>query len=360
MRTVKISDIQVEERARKNIGSLDSLRRSIEQMGVLQPIGVTKDLALVFGGRRLQASKDAGLEEIPARVFDIDAADPVEALKMEREENLHRKDLTPVELTHLAMRIEEGLAARHGSNQFQRKEDPQDFACPTKGESRDIAAQAVNMNRESYRQAKAVVKSDDRDLIERMDDGDLSIHAAYRELQAKLKQSEERNRKLQASLEEELSKPPVVETRTVQENPPDVLAKLKTLEDDLAAKEAALTKLQERKKLTTEFHAEKERLAGEIANLMAEQRKMREAVNEEEFRLNCASELMVLYTRAAKPLLQAKGELESLARNAIMHWSSKRRLEETNASLGEVLAVMDNLTRSVNVSNIIDVEVEDE
>ncbi len=257
MRTVKISDITVDERARKNIGDLDSLRRSIEQIGVLQPIGVTKDLVLVFGGRRLQASIDAGLEEIPARIFDIDAEDPVAALKMEREENLHRKDLTPVELTHLAMRIEEGLGNRRG----QRTDIlAQDFAEVPKGESRDIAAQAVNMNRETYRQAKAVVKSDDRDLIGRMDDGDLSIHAAYRELQTKLKQSEDRNRKLQESLEEELSKPPVVETRTVQQTPPDVAAKLGALTTELNE--------LKRQNSTGELTRKKAKLEEEIAALM--------------------------------------------------------------------------------------------
>ncbi len=169
IQTVRTADVVVEERARKNIGELDSLRRSIEEMGLLQPIGVTKDLTLIFGGRRLQACKDVGLEEIPARIFDIDA---VETLKMKQEEN---KDLTPVEQTHLAMRIEGALGNRRG----QRADLlPQDFAEVPQGESRAIAAEAVGMNRESYRQAKAVLKSDDDQLIQQMDRGEVSIHAA--------------------------------------------------------------------------------------------------------------------------------------------------------------------------------------
>ncbi|WP_041284701.1 hypothetical protein [Desulfoscipio gibsoniae] len=64
--------------------------------------------------------------------------------------------LTPSEKVELARRIEEALGGRQGSNQYQRKEDPQNFAEAQKGESRDIAAKAVGMNRETYRQAKAV------------------------------------------------------------------------------------------------------------------------------------------------------------------------------------------------------------
>lgn len=49
--------------------------------------------------------------------------------------------------------IECSLAGRHGSNQYQQK-DPQKFAEAPQGESRDIAAKAVDLNRETYRQAK--------------------------------------------------------------------------------------------------------------------------------------------------------------------------------------------------------------
>ena len=49
----------------------------------------------------------------------------------------------------------------------------QNFAQVEPGtKSRDIAAKAVGMNRETYRQAKAVVDSGNREAVERMDKGE--------------------------------------------------------------------------------------------------------------------------------------------------------------------------------------------
>jgi len=87
---------------------------------------------------------------------------------MEREENEHRKDLTPSEKVELARRIEEALAGRVGNPNL--KPIRQDFAqlpTPT-GKSSDIAAQAVGLNRETYRQAKAVVESGNEQAIKAM------------------------------------------------------------------------------------------------------------------------------------------------------------------------------------------------
>lgn len=179
MTEIKVSEIVVGDRAREVYGWLDSLERSIQQVGVLQPIGITPDKKLIFGGRRLQACINLGLETIPVRVFDIDANDPVMALRMEREENEHRKDLTPSEKVELGMRIEAALAGRQG--QRTDLQPRQNFAEVKPGtRPRDIAAKAVDMNRETYRQAKAVVESGDKKVIAEMDAGEKSINAAYK------------------------------------------------------------------------------------------------------------------------------------------------------------------------------------
>lgn len=192
---MNVSEIIVENRVRQAYGWLDSLERSIQQLGLLQPIGVTSDKRLIFGGRRLQACKNLGMKKIPVRIINIDADDPVTALRMEKVENDQRLDLTPSEKVEIARRIEESLAGRHGSNQYKQKEvEAQNFAEASdmekipqreKGESRDIAAKAVDMNRESYRQAKSVVDSGNREVIEQMDSGEKSIHAAYESVKPK-------------------------------------------------------------------------------------------------------------------------------------------------------------------------------
>ena len=76
---------------------LSELSDSIKQNGVLQPILVRKKgdkYEIVAGERRYQASKLAGLKEIPAIVRDIDDA---EVFQLALIENLQRSDLTPIE-----------------------------------------------------------------------------------------------------------------------------------------------------------------------------------------------------------------------------------------------------------------------
>ena len=175
---VRIEEIKIGERARKEVGWLDPLERSIEYRGLLQPIGVTPDNELLFGARRLQACKNLGWEDIPARVIDVDADDPSAALKVERDENEVRKDFTPSEKVAIAQRIEEALAGRQGRPEKTCKH-LQDYPEP-QGNSRDIAASAVGWSGEQYRQAKHVMAEADDETKEAVDSGAVSVNKAYR------------------------------------------------------------------------------------------------------------------------------------------------------------------------------------
>ncbi|WP_062204986.1 ParB/RepB/Spo0J family partition protein [Demequina salsinemoris] len=72
---------------------------SIKELGVLQPIVVRPNPAgegyeLIMGERRLRASKEAGLEAVPAI---IRSTDDVDLLRDALVENLHRSQLNPLE-----------------------------------------------------------------------------------------------------------------------------------------------------------------------------------------------------------------------------------------------------------------------
>jgi len=75
--------------------ALAELADSIRQKGVIQPIIIRKDeddiIYLVAGERRLRASRDAGLEKIPAI---LTKGNPIEIALIE---NLQRENLKPVE-----------------------------------------------------------------------------------------------------------------------------------------------------------------------------------------------------------------------------------------------------------------------
>jgi len=84
-------------RTRMSEVSLEDLKESIGEMGVLQPVIVRKKAGryeLVAGERRLRAAKMANLETIPALVKQVSDS---EALEIALVENLQREDLNPID-----------------------------------------------------------------------------------------------------------------------------------------------------------------------------------------------------------------------------------------------------------------------
>ena len=97
---VSISDIHPnpnQPRTHFNETELEELSESIRAHGVLQPLLVRKDdsgYEIIAGERRYQASKIAGLEEVPVVIKDVDDQ---EMLQLALIENLQRSDLNPIE-----------------------------------------------------------------------------------------------------------------------------------------------------------------------------------------------------------------------------------------------------------------------
>lgn len=80
-----------------NETELRELSESIQEHGVLQPLLVRKHgngYEIIAGERRYQASKLAGLEELPVIIKDVDDE---QVLALALIENLQRSDLNPVE-----------------------------------------------------------------------------------------------------------------------------------------------------------------------------------------------------------------------------------------------------------------------
>jgi hypothetical protein len=66
--TRSIADITIGIRHRRDLGDVESLARSIEDIGLLHPIIVDEDGRLLAGARRLAACKHLGWTEIPVKV----------------------------------------------------------------------------------------------------------------------------------------------------------------------------------------------------------------------------------------------------------------------------------------------------
>lgn len=100
---IRISDIEPrKDQPRKNFDreALDALAESIGIYGVLQPIIVRENEAMpglyeiIAGERRWRAAKMAGLNEIPAVIFD---GDDLKTAQVALIENIQREDLNPIE-----------------------------------------------------------------------------------------------------------------------------------------------------------------------------------------------------------------------------------------------------------------------
>ena len=84
-----IDSIKIGPRHRRDMGDIKALAASIQEMGLLHAIVVTKDNTLVAGERRLAACKLLGQTDVAVRVVDLD-----QIIRGELAENADRKDFT--------------------------------------------------------------------------------------------------------------------------------------------------------------------------------------------------------------------------------------------------------------------------
>ena len=95
-RVMPIGNIQIKTRVRKNLGDLSGLKESIRKHGILNPIVINSKHELLAGHRRLESARELGWAEVPVRI--IAEGSRIDALEMELDENLHRRNLSSDEL----------------------------------------------------------------------------------------------------------------------------------------------------------------------------------------------------------------------------------------------------------------------
>ncbi len=152
--TVRIADIRVGERHRKDMGDVEALAASIEEVGLLHPIVVTPDDQLIAGKRRLEAARHLGWQSIAATVVDIPAI-----VRGERDENMQRKDFLPSEavaIRNAVIEVERG-AARERQAEAGRNKASGNF--PEAGEARDKAAMGTGYSGRTLDKASEIVEA---------------------------------------------------------------------------------------------------------------------------------------------------------------------------------------------------------
>jgi hypothetical protein len=174
LRNIPVADIKVGLRHRKEMGDLQALAESIQADGLLQPIGVTEKLELVFGERRLRAQKDVLKKTtILARIVDVRSI-----VAGEYAENEVRKDFTPSERVAIAKAVERTIGNRQGQRTDLQRVGKIPQVAPGR-KTREIAAEKAGFgNDKTFRQAAKVLRSGTTRLVQAMDQGRVSISAA--------------------------------------------------------------------------------------------------------------------------------------------------------------------------------------
>ena len=106
---VNINKIIVKNRKRE-LQDISDLKKSILDLGLLNPITINNDMTLIAGYHRLQACKELNFSEIPAIIID---ADEIKAELMEIDENIIRKNLTALEQAEQLQRRKELFEKLH-------------------------------------------------------------------------------------------------------------------------------------------------------------------------------------------------------------------------------------------------------
>ncbi|MGC2224513.1 MAG: ParB N-terminal domain-containing protein [Methylocella sp.] len=172
---VRVDQIVVRGRYRKDFGDLEGLARNITERTLLQPIGITRDNKLVWGERRLRAVRDIlKWKMIEAKIVDVESV-----IDCEYAENVFREDFTISERVSIAAEIAEKIGNRRGRRNDlkdvqQRADSPEVVHA---GEStRDAAARLAKFSSTTiYRDAKKVVDKGVDGLLRMMDEGKLPI-----------------------------------------------------------------------------------------------------------------------------------------------------------------------------------------
>lgn len=165
--------------------ALAELVHSIREFGVLQPIVVraiagSDTYELIMGERRLRASKEAGLESIPAIVRDTADEDMLRDALLE---NLHRAQLNPLEEASAYQQLladfgitQEELATRIGRSRPQISNTLRLLKLPAAVQLR-VAAGVLSAGH-----ARAILSTGDPESMQRLADKivneDLSVRAA--------------------------------------------------------------------------------------------------------------------------------------------------------------------------------------
>jgi N6-adenosine-specific RNA methylase IME4 len=179
---LRTSQIKLGARHRRDLGDIESLARSISDVGLLHPIVVRSDDVLVAGERRLAAVRQLGWAEVPVTIIDLH-----EIVRGEFAENSQRKDFLPSEIDSIRRALEPIEKAAAKERQGARNDLCESFTQVGKQRAADKIGSFAGVSGRTVEKIKDVVEAAEADpdrfghLIEEMDRTG-KVTGAYRKL----------------------------------------------------------------------------------------------------------------------------------------------------------------------------------
>ena len=198
-REVRMQDVHVAERIRRDNGDLEELAKGIREHGLLNPITVMEQAGggylLIAGLRRLKAAALNGDATIRATVLSPMEAD--EMLILEIAENEQRKEFTVSEKLAFAERLQVVEKEKAKQRQIRKPGKPEENSvvanrppqteAAESGKTRDIVAQKAGFTSTTQMRRAQAVSEARPDLMEKVDRGEKSISGAYSDMQRDVK-----------------------------------------------------------------------------------------------------------------------------------------------------------------------------
>lgn len=182
---MKISDIKVGNRFRKDLGDIETLMESIKKVGLLHPIVVQKETnKLIAGGRRLVCCKKLGWKEIEINLITLK-----DIIQGEFHENSVRKNFSVTEAVEIYEYIESHI-------EELRKEDGSESEPKDKFNNRILmrAAKYMGTSHDTLQKMRDIVKAAKEEpekhghILEDIEGGQ-SVNYAHKSLKNVVKQN---------------------------------------------------------------------------------------------------------------------------------------------------------------------------
>lgn len=172
IKNLPLSKIKVGERLRQDLGDIQSLADSIEEVGLLHPIVIDQKGKLIAGRRRLAAVKLLEWDTVDCNVIDID-----DVRIGEVHENQSRKNFTASEIAAIADYVE-------SEKKPGKPAKGADSAPLPRGKTREVTANVVGVSHNTVDKIRTIVEAARKNpekygkILEKVDKGTLSVNSA--------------------------------------------------------------------------------------------------------------------------------------------------------------------------------------